>query len=202
MNRITDEQAREMLGTVIRRKTAISDEDLQTFFNFFERRTISKREQLLRAGEYSKHLFFVLKGCLRSYSINAKGGEHILIFGFEEYWITDLYSFLSNSPSSYFIDALEDTEVLVMSREMRELTFEALPCLERYFRLTIELAYINLQSRLMASHSETAEEKYLALQNRFPQIEQRVAQHQIASYLGITPESLSRIRRKLAQKID
>ncbi len=197
---ISDEEAREMLGTVIRRKIDINSDDLQTFFSFFERRTVNKREQLLRAGEHSKHIFFVLKGCLRSYTIDAKGVEHILLFGFEEYWINDLYSFLGNRASAYFIDALAETEVLMASKENYDLAFLAVPCLERYFRLAIELAYVTLQSRLMASHSETAEEKYIALQTRFPYIEQRVAQHQIASYLGITPESLSRIRKKITKK--
>ena len=198
--KISDEQALELLGTVIRRKIDISEDNLKTYFNFFERRTISKREQILRAGEKSNQIFFVLKGCLRSYTIDAKGVEHVMLFGFEEYWINDLYSFLSNRPSAYFIDALEDTEVLVMSKEKSDQSFLIVPCLERYFRLSIELAYVTVQNRLMASHSETAEEKYTALQVRYPTIEQRVPQHQIASFLGITPESLSRIRKKMLQK--
>ncbi len=194
---ITDQQAIELLGKVIREKIGFSDNDLLTYYNFFSRQKIAKREQVLRAGELCKYNFFILKGCLRNYTIDAKGNEHVMQFAFEEYWISDSYSFLGEKPALYFIDALEETEVLVIDKQSYDAAFLAVPCLERYLRIAIQNAYISVQHRLLASHSETAEEKYLALKTRFPAIEQRVAQHQIASYLGITPESLSRIRRKL-----
>jgi CRP-like cAMP-binding protein len=135
---------------------------------------------------------------LRSYTVDDKGYEHILQFASEGWWISDMFSFLTSEPSTYNIDALEDAEILLLNKDANEELLQKVPKMERYFRILSQNALIALQRRLMGSHTQTAEEKYTRLISTYPDITQRVPQHMLASYLGITPETLSRIRKQIA----
>jgi len=135
---------------------------------------------------------------LRSYSLNEKGIEHLVQFAMEGWWISDQYSVLTGEPSVYNIDALEDSEILLISNASFENMLEAVPKMEKYFRVLMQNSMIAMQRRLVASLSLTAEEKYTRMINAYPDIIQRVPQHMIASYLGITPETLSRIRKQMS----
>lgn len=152
----------------------------------------------MEAGEICKYTVFVEKGLLRSYTVDDKGAEHILQFSLSGWWTADLYSFLTQEPSPYNIEALEDSELLLITKPSWDLLLEQVPAFERYFRILIQNNLIHTQRRLMGSFSETAEEKYLKLLQDFPDIVQRVPQHMIASYLGITRETLSRTRSQLS----
>jgi len=121
-------------------------------------------------------------------------------FAIEDWWINDMYSFLTQQPARYTIDALEETEVIYIEQKKWETLFERVPKFERFFRMLLQNAFIVNQERIIAAMSSTAEERYLHFLQRYPQFEQRIPQHQIASFLGITPESLSRIRKQLAVK--
>ncbi len=148
-----------------------------------------------------QYLAFVTKGCLRSYTIDKKGEEHIVQFAPEGWWITDLYSFLTGKEATYFIDALEDSDVLLMDAAAYEKLCKTVPKFERYFRILLQNNYIATHRRVVASISLSAEEQYLQMLEEFPAIVQRVAQRHIASYLGITPEALdSRIRNRIAKQ--
>ncbi len=161
---------------------------------------LPKKATLLRAGEVSKHENFITKGVLRSYTIDKDGSEHIVMFGMEGWWIGDMYSFLTGLPSSQNIDALEDTEILQISKSDLDRLYHDVPKFERFFRILLQNAFIANQNRILASISQTAEEQYEAFLKKYPTLEQRVPQHQVASYLGITPETVSRIRRRAGRQ--
>jgi CRP-like cAMP-binding protein len=190
----------ELIKDNLNQKVNLPEEDFRTFTSLLKFRKLRKRQYLVGEGEVCEYIAFVNKGMLRSYTETRKGEEYIVQFASEDHWLSDLYSFLSRRPALYNIDALEDSEVLLISRENLELAYERIPGMERFFRLLLQNSYVATQHRLVASLSQTAEEKYLSLLEKHPSILQRVPLHQIASYLGITPESLSRIRRQLLEK--
>jgi CRP-like cAMP-binding protein len=161
---------------------------------------LRKRAYLLQEGEVSKHIAFVTGGCLRSYVLDKNGEEHIVQFALEGWWISDLYSFLTGKPGQYFIDALEDSEVLLLDFASYEKLCATVPKFERYFRILLQNNYIATHRRIVASIGLSAEERYLQMLEEYPALVQRVAQRHIASYLGITPEALSRIRNRLAKE--
>jgi CRP-like cAMP-binding protein len=135
---------------------------------------------------------------LRTYTIGEKGNEHILSFTMEGWWTADLYSFFTGEPSLYNIEALENCELLLLAKSSWDILLKKIPAFERYFRVIIQNNLISMQRRLLGSMSETAQEKYTKLITTFPGCIQRVPQHMIASYLGITRETLSRIRKQIA----
>jgi CRP-like cAMP-binding protein len=158
---------------------------------------LRRKQYLLQAGDAGEYMAFVNKGCLRSYTVDEKGEEHIVQFAIEGWWIGDMNSFLTTEPAIYNIDALEDTEMLLIDYDSQEKIFKEVPIFERYMRLLLQNNYVAMHRRLVSTISLTAEEKYLGMLKRYPDIMQRVPQHMIASYLGLKPETLSRIRKKL-----
>jgi len=162
---------------------------------------LRKRQYFLQEGDVCKYQAFVSKGCLRSYEIDKKGVEHVVQFSPEDWWIGDIYSFYTNEPSRLNIEALEDTEVFVFDKDVLEDLYTNIPKMERYFRLLMQNGLIALSQRIISSLSKSAAERYCDFIQRYPQIEQRVPNHQIASYLGIKPESLSRIRNQRTKEI-
>lgn len=185
-----------LLRTHLQARVALTDAEFATFQGFLRPTPLHKRQHLLLAGDPCTHLAFVTRGCLRSYSLNAQGQEHTLQFAPEDWWVSDLYSLLTQQPSSMNIDALEDSQVLLLAQVDLETVYAQYPVFERYFRLLMQSRYVALQERVNASLSQTAREKYQHFLRQYPRIAQRVPQHFIASYLGITPESLSRVRRQ------
>ncbi|MEO5908491.1 MAG: Crp/Fnr family transcriptional regulator [Ginsengibacter sp.] len=190
----------ELLLKSIKERISISKEEFTFCKTLFIPKKLRKRQYLLQEGDVCRYTAFVEKGMLRTFTIGEKGNEPILQFSMEGWWIADLYSFLTDEPSLYNVEALEDCELLLITKENWDILLEKIPALERYFRLLIQNNLIATQGRLMSSLSETAEEKYTKLINNFPGCIQRVPQHMIASYLGITPETLSRIRGQMAAR--
>jgi CRP-like cAMP-binding protein len=132
--------------------------------------------------------------------VDHKGDEHVLQFAVRDWWISDLNSFLSGRPATYSIDALQDSEVLLLESESREKLLGTIPAMERFFRLLLEANYISQNRRIEESLSKSAEERYLAFMTTYPTIVEQIPQTQIASFLGITPQSLSRIRKELSER--
>ena len=190
----------ERLAGSIREHIPLTNEELDICKTLFQPKKMRKKQYLLQEGDICKYTAFVEKGLLRSFTIDNKGGEHILQFALEGWWIADLYSFFTNEPSQYNIEALEDCELLLISKTSWDSLLEKVPALERYFRILLQNNLIATQRRLLGAMSETAEEKYLHLINAYPDCLQRVPQHMIASFLGITRETLSRIRSQLTTK--
>lgn len=170
------------------------------FVSLLEHKSIKRKGYLLKQGEICKTENFIIKGCLRTYSIDDNGFEHIVMFGVEDWWVGDLYSLLAKTPASYFIDALEYTEVLQITKENLDRLYEKVPKFERFFRIIIQNAFIAQQTRINQNLSFTAEQRYLDFIKRYPQLEQRLPQKQVAAYIGITPVFLSMLRRKSTQK--
>jgi len=190
----------ELLYKKITETISITDEEFDYCKTLFLPKKLRKRQYLLQDGDVNKYTAFVSNGLLRSYTVDEKGNEHILQFAFEGWWMGDLYSFLTDEPSSFNIEALEACELLLITKPSWELLLNRIPAFERYFRILIQNNLIATQKRLMGNLSKSAEEKYVNLLNNFPGCLQRVPQHMIASYLGITPETLSRIRGQMAAR--
>ena len=188
----------EVLYSHIEEKVKLSAQeklDIATFFTF---KKIRKKQYLLHEGDVCMNLTFISKGLLKSYRVDDKGNEHIVVFGCEGWWLSDFNSFVNQQPATLFIDAIEDSEILLISRdEYERLTLEV-PSMDRYFRILYQNSLVTKEERLIRSNSHTAEEKFQHLMDYNPQIIQRVPQHLVASYLGLAPETVSRIRKKLA----
>ena len=178
----------------------ISVEEFEFCKTLFQPKKLRKRQYLLQEGDVCKYTIFVESGLLRTFTIDEKGTEYILQFAFEGWWMGDIYSFLTDEPSIYNIEALENCELLLLTRPSWEILLNKIPVFERYFRILIQNNLIATQRRLMGSMSKTAEEKYTDLLDKYPGCLQRLPQHMIASFLGITPETLSRIRSLIASR--
>lgn len=174
----------------------ITEQEEEIILSAFEPISVKKKKDLLVPGEVCRYVYFVTKGGLRSYFVDSKGVEHIYQIRLDNSWISDLESFFSQRPSKYYIEAMEDTQMLRISHERLEQLYHEVPKLERYFRILFQKAYINALERLNATMWESAVERYNDMLKEHSDIFQRVPLTYIASYLGITPESLSRIRKK------
>jgi CRP-like cAMP-binding protein len=178
----------------------LTQEEIDCFISVIQIKRLRKKQYLVQEGDVCRYESFVNKGCLRAYHVDEKGQEHIAQFAIEGWWISDMYSFLTATPARFNVDALEDSELVCLDKPSLEKLYIQIPKFERFFRIILQNAFIAHQQRIIANMSKTAEERYLDFMNHYPQLEQRVPQHQVASYLGITPESLSRIRRQLTEK--
>lgn len=172
---------------------AISNE---TITEFFEEIIISKKSNFLTEGEISKYEGFIVEGCCKSFLIDNDGNEVILNLSTENWWISDLISFQERKPAQLTICALEKTTILALSFDKKEKLLENHPELERMFRILVQKHLVSLQKRVFNNFALTAEQRYEMLKTKRPYIFQRVPQYLIASYLGITPEFLSRLRAK------
>jgi CRP-like cAMP-binding protein len=173
-------------------------DDMEVLTSFIEPVNIKKKEYLFRQGEICRYVGFVDKGCLRYFFTDEKAHEHILYFAFEEWWVGDLNSFYMNEPSPNSLQALEPCEMFLFSLTSFEGARKAIPCFDDFITQKHRKAYSSSQQKSFEARAATAEEKYIKLVQSSPGVFQRVPQHYIASYLGITPESLSRIRKKIA----
>ena len=180
--------------------TAFTAEEFEIFDSVLERKKVPKKTFLLQEGEVCNFEAYVVKGCIRTYYIDENGFDVTLQFAIEDWWVSDIASFYEQSPSKLFIETLEDCELLMFNPETKEELLAMVPKFERVFRLMIQRNLAVTQNRLINTISKTAQEKYLDFIERYPTIPQRVPQHYIASYLGISPEFLSKVRTKLAKQ--
>lgn len=190
----------EIFFQTLKSKVAFSEEELAIVKTHLTPKKLRRKQYLLQEGDVCKFIAFVEKGALRSYSIDEKGVERIIQFALEGWTISDLYSFLTGEQATYNIDALEDSELVLISKAAHEDLLKTLPKYETWMRIQITGAYIAMQRRLTSIISLSLEERYAAFASIYPHIIQRVPQHMIASYMGLTPETLSRVRKKMNRK--
>jgi CRP-like cAMP-binding protein len=188
----------DVLFSHIEHKVALSDAEKSAIAAFFTFKKIRKKQFILEEGDICMYLSFVNKGLIKSYRLDEKGNEHISLFGWEGWWISDFNSYINQQPATLYIDAVEDTELFLLSRAAYEQLTLDVPIMDRYFRLLYQNSLVTKDERLISSNSYSAEEKFQRLIQSNPEIMQRVPQHLVASYLGLAPETLSRIRKKLA----
>lgn len=178
----------------------LNKEERQLVEERFKSRLYRRRQYVLQEGNTCTKYNFVIRGCLRMYQVDDKGNIHILQFASENNWVADIGSFHENKPSKLNIDALEDTMVLQISYEDLTGMYDLAPKFNRIFRVMIENSYVALQKRLLQNISSSAEDRYLSFLQDYPHLTNRIPQTQIAAYLGITPEFVSRIRNNLVKK--
>ncbi|KFC18545.1 Crp/Fnr family transcriptional regulator [Epilithonimonas lactis] len=190
----------DVLISHIQEKVDITTAEIELLKSFFNQKKLNKKEYLLQEGQICRDLTFVSKGILKSYILDDKGNERINLFAFEGWWISDFNSFLNEEKAYLNIDAIEESELLTISRENYEALTLKIPIMDRYFRILYQNSLVTKDQRLVISNNFTAEEKYLQLLESNPKITQKLSHSLIASYLGLSPETISRIRKKIALK--
>lgn len=183
----------------IQKHIELSDSDIVLLDSVLHKKKIKKKQFFTLEDEVCKYSAFVLSGCMRSYFIDANGFEHNLQFAIEDWWITDMMSFTTQKSGRLNIEALENTEILQISREDQIMLFEKCPKFEKYFRIITENGFVSAQNRLLDNMSLPATDRYINFSVKYPLFLQRLPQIHIAAYLGITPEFLSKIRHQLAR---
>ncbi len=177
----------------------LDEEEIAFVEKVFKERRIKKRQFILQEGEICKHNTYVFEGCFRMYLVDDNGKEHNLQFAIENWWIGDIGSFFTDQPSKLNIEAIENSIILQVKKEDQLKLFTEYPKFNQIFRVLAENAMVALQQRVLQNISSTAEERYIDFLKRHPNLFNRISNVQIASYLGLTPEFLSTIRKKIAK---
>lgn len=178
----------------------LSQQELDLVHQLFQHKIYKKKTLLLSKGQVCNFEAYLVKGCVKRYYLDSNNDEVILQFAVEDWWVSDMVSFTERIPSHLYIKTVEETELLQITHQDKETLFNEIPKLERVFRLLVQRAYSVLENRFFTGLTASAEERYLNFIKKYPGLPQRVPQYQIASYLGITPEALSRIRASLLRK--
>ncbi|MEM8893225.1 MAG: Crp/Fnr family transcriptional regulator [Bacteroidota bacterium] len=184
----------ELLLPHIQKRIQLNDEDAQLLRFVLKEKKFKKKTFILKKGENCRYIYFVNSGLLRAFHLSPHGKDSTIMFATKEWWITDMYCFANRLPAMVNIQALQDCELLALSKDKLDQLFRDTPKFERYFRILMENAYSREQLRMIQNLSNTAKERYVAFLKKYPDISAHVTQKQIASYLGITPEFLSTIR--------
>jgi CRP-like cAMP-binding protein len=187
-----------VLRAFFQARGALTEDEIAFLETLFVPRTLRSGDFLQRAGDVSEYVAFISKGILRSYSIDDKGNEHIVQFAAETYWLGDSASLTTGAPSQFFIQALEDSDLLLLDRQGHEKGM-LVPAYAEGFRMGVLRHTAAKDRRILAVLSSSAEERYLEFLQTYPSIVTRVPQFMLASYLGISPETLSRIRKNLSR---
>ncbi|UUF12889.1 MULTISPECIES: Crp/Fnr family transcriptional regulator [Flavobacterium] len=185
----------------LKTKLQISETEFELIQETLIHKNIKRRKFLLQEGEIWRYYAFVLKGLLRTYSVDDRGVEHIIDFSLENSWTGDMESYSSEIPSNLNIDALEDSEVILISKVNFEKLLNEIPDFAKFMKKLFEISFIESQNRVLSNISLTSEQKYTNFLDKFQDVHPRFPQHMIASYLGISAETLSRIRNQNTKKI-
>lgn len=190
----------EIFKNYILEKSKVSEQEIEKIIKVAQLKKLRKRQYLLQEGDVWKYNAFVTKGCVRTYTIDDKGAEHIINFAVENWWTGDRESLASGEPSIFNIDALEDSELILINKVNFDTLCAEIPAFNDMVNGILQKSFIVAQNRIHTFISSSAEDKYLNFLQKFPHLPLRVPQGMIASYLGITPETLSRIRKQTAKK--
>ena len=188
-----------LLKNIAKHVTLTNEEEERVLF-LTEKHSYKAKTILLKADEVCTQSYFVTKGILRSYTVDENGVEHVVSFACPEWWIADMYSYLSQRPGQLFIEVNEDAEVIVLTKENQEKLYEEVPKMERFFRILIENSLVSNQQRLIDNLTFSAEARYDKFSKKFQSILPYLPQKQIASYLGVTPEFFSKMKSRILRK--
>ncbi|MCF6132777.1 Crp/Fnr family transcriptional regulator [Flavobacterium wongokense] len=188
---------KELFTESIRRHVGITDEEIDSVWSLGIERRVKKGQYIIHNGTVAKKTCFISSGTAVGYFIDTKGEEYLIQFGFDGWWISDISSFLKGTPALLNVQAIEDTLVYEFSSEAISEAFEKAPSFQSYFLAITQNAFASFQARTLNNLSMSAEERYVDFCNKYPQVSQKLSQKWIASYLGISPESLSRLKSKL-----
>lgn len=189
-----------VFDTYLRNKLNITEDQFNELMPYLKTRVIRKGEIILEPGEICKATTFIERGCLRSYVVDGKGKEHILYFAPENWWIADQNSLTKKTPAMFYIEAVEDSEVVFIPAEIMEKFESIVPGTDRMFASLSQNNIYAMQKRLINHLSATADERYADFLQTYPMLALRLSQKMIASYIGVAPESLSRIRGQIAER--
>lgn len=179
-------------------KINLSKEEQREFTGVLSEKRISKKEFLIKPGQAVDYEYYVVQGCLKAFYLDENGNKHIIQFAVEDWWISDFEAFFGNYPAQLYVEAIEDSVLLGIHRDTLETLYKRIPKFERFFRIKTTNAFVALRSRILSSLQKNNKERYLEFCQTYPQIEKRVPNYHIANYLGIKPESLSRLRKELS----
>lgn len=180
----------------INKRIPIENDEFERVMNCFVSEKFDKGQRIIVPGETVKHQYFVLKGCLRTFLIDPTGKEHTIQFAAENWWVSDYISYYQSNNSELTVECIESCELLKANIDALKVLFDELPKIERFFRLQLESAFVAFQTRILSNLHKNAKQRYEVFIEQYPHIEQRLKNYQIASFLGITPESLSRLRKE------
>ncbi len=186
----------ESILNYVRRYIELDPDEQKSLLSIIKPRKYLKRQFIVQAGDECKYETYVVNGCLKAYFVDPEGTSHVVQFAVDDWWISDMDSLMNGGPSTLNIDAIEDTEVLQIERAQFFELFERIPKFNKLYRIMLMKAFVSHQKRIIDNLCLPARDRYLDFIKRYRNIEQRVPQNQIASYLGMTPEFLSQIRRK------
>lgn len=178
----------------------LTSQDEQVFTSLVELESIPRNYYLLKEGQKCHYEYFILKGCLRSFYMDENAIEHTTLFAIEGWWTGNLKSFVRNTPSEFYIQAIEDTRFIRIRKKNMDTLYAKIPKLERYFRILLQNRLLATQDRISRHLSESATDRYIKFTTKYPNLEQRVPSKHIASYLGITPTYLSRLKKRRLTK--
>jgi CRP-like cAMP-binding protein len=190
----------DVLRAYLEARASISGDEFAFMREHFIPTRLPAGEFLQRAGDVSRHAAFVASGCLRSYVIDADGKEHVVHFAPETWWLADTASLMTGNPSQYFVDAVEDSDLLLIDPSSHQLLVERVPGYAAAFRTGLQRHAAAKDQRIVTALTTTARERYLEFIERYPSLAQRVPQWMVASYLGVSPETISRIRKGLSRR--
>ena len=185
----------ELILKNIGKHVDLDKEEMTLFQSLVKLKIITKKTLLLNAGENCKHINYVHSGALRAFYLDKEGKESTIMFAVVDWWVTDMYCFLNSKPAMMYIEALEDSCILQLSKAHFDKLLFDIPKFEKFFRILMQNAYTREQLRVIENLSLPAEDRYDSFLNRYPHIAKTLTQKQIASYLGVTPEHLSAIKR-------
>lgn len=181
----------------VNRVIALTPEEEEILVSKIAYRKYLKGQYLLQQGDVCLFSGFIISGCTKTFFVDEEGQEHVVMFSIEDWWASDMGSFISQKPADFNVQCLENTEIIQLSYDNQSELLQKIPKLERFFRIIVERAFVSSQKRIVRNFSMNAKQRYLYFRSQYPQIEQRIPQYLIASYMGITKEFLSKIKKEL-----
>lgn len=181
----------------INRIVDLTEEEERLLTSFISTRKLLKGQYFLQQGDVCKFSGFVISGCTKTFYVDDEGQEHVVMFSIEDWWTSDMGSYITQKPADFNVQCLENTELIQFSYENQQQMMQEIPKLERFFRIIVQRALVASQKRIVRNLSMSAKDRFLFFRKEYPKIEQRIPQYLIASYLGITKEFLSKIKSQL-----